>query len=69
MTKHVRALEEAEIVYQVQVILYLLLHPVPGKKSGTRKEKSPLYAKGDPIFQVLRDGPQILEFELRKHSH
>jgi hypothetical protein len=23
---------------------------------------SPLYAKGDPIFRVLRDGPQILEF-------
>jgi hypothetical protein len=23
---------------------------------------NPLHAKGDPIFRVLRDGPQILEF-------
>jgi hypothetical protein len=23
---------------------------------------SPLHAKGDPIFRILRDGPQILEF-------
>jgi hypothetical protein len=30
-----------------------------GISAGT---SSPLCAKGDPIFRVLRDGPQILEF-------
>ena len=33
----------------------------PGQDSqGLRL--SPIYAKGDPIFRVLRDGPQILVF-------
>jgi hypothetical protein len=44
-----------------------LLYCYMPRSINTAQTVSPLYAKGDPIFRVLRDGPQI--FELRKHPH
>jgi hypothetical protein len=35
---------------------------MPQELAAKYERRSPLYAKGDPIFRVLRDGPQILEF-------